>query len=335
VSLTLVNSFVGGGQDEEREGGGGYVPTHHFFGPSIWILPSPYYSYGYHDPYGTEQYEERPKRQMSFFEAVYSFVFGDGNPNFNVEERRYQMLAQVIRNNDGAVVAEQLAPYLDPNDGWLEREDDAHVDEAFVTPVLTRFNGRAEVTDEGDIVYVFDDLRSTSGGATGMTAVGDFLEEQETGFSRATTGQKWGAGLLGALNVFGVLKMGTLVAVLTKLKLKGYTLGAFWGGVAAAYPFIAAYAAVYVATPVIRCLMNAFTNAAVNKRNEARWVAAGQLANMNSSTRRKIEGSKRFKGEERAIRAEDAVFRSDVDATMQKSLDEDKFADFDRRLGTA
>ena len=154
-------------------------------------------------------------------------------------------------------------------------------------------------------------------------------------FSRATTGQKWGAGLLGALNVFGVLKMGTLVAVLTKLKLKGYTLGAFWGGVAAAYPFIAAYAAVYVATPVIRCLMNAFTNAAVNKRNEARWVAAGQLANMNSSTRRKIEGSKRFKGEERAIRAEDAVFRSDVDATMQKSLDEDKFADFDRRLGTA
>ena len=87
----------------------------------------------------------------------------------------------MIRNNDGAVVAEQLAPYLDPNDGWLEREDDAHVDEAFVTPVLTRFNGRAEVTDEGDIVYVFDDLRSTSGGATGMTAVGDFLEEQETG----------------------------------------------------------------------------------------------------------------------------------------------------------
>lgn len=49
---------------------------------------------------------------MSFIESVYSFVFGDGDPNFNLEERRYRQIAQLIRENGGAVTAEQLAPYL-------------------------------------------------------------------------------------------------------------------------------------------------------------------------------------------------------------------------------
>jgi len=36
-------------------------------------------------------------------------LFGDGNPNANLEERRWQQIATVIRNSGGAVVAEQIA----------------------------------------------------------------------------------------------------------------------------------------------------------------------------------------------------------------------------------
>jgi len=42
--------------------------------------------------------------------TIFSFLFGDGNPNANLEERRWQQIATVIRNNGGAVVAEQMLP---------------------------------------------------------------------------------------------------------------------------------------------------------------------------------------------------------------------------------
>uniref|UniRef100_A0A7S1I3A1 Uncharacterized protein n=1 Tax=Eutreptiella gymnastica TaxID=73025 RepID=A0A7S1I3A1_9EUGL len=345
VTLTLVNGVFSltSEEDEERGGGGssggGFFHPHSFFGPSIWIMPQPYYSYGYYDPYaGAEYYEERPQRKMSFFEAVYSFVFGDGNPNYRLDERRYQMIAQVIRDNDGAVVAEQLAPYLEPPESWFQRSPDSVVvDEAFVGPVLTRFNGHAEVTDQGDIVYVFDDLRSTSGKSRGHSAVSSFLEEEETTFSRATTGQKWMAAILGGINVFGAVKLGSIVSVLSILTAKKViTLGPFLTAVTGLYPFLCAYAAVFVATPVLRWFVMQGTNAGVSNRNEARYAAAVQLQNglraSGSDTRRKIEGSMQFKGAARNIGNESIAFRSDVDATSQK---EDEFAAFDRKLGTA
>jgi hypothetical protein len=48
-----------------------------------------------------------------FFESVFSYVFGDGNPNANIEQQRLQLLASVIRSSGGTVTAEHLAPYLD------------------------------------------------------------------------------------------------------------------------------------------------------------------------------------------------------------------------------
>ena len=343
LTLTLASGvFSAASSDEEERGGGGVgggmFHAHSFFGPSIWIMPQPYYSYGYNDPYSGAEYYEEPRRKMSFFEAVYSFVFGDGNPNYRLDERRYQSIAQVIRDNDGAVVAEQLAPYLETPESWFQRSPDSLVvDEAFVGPVLTRFNGHAEVTDQGDIVYVFDDLRSTSGGSRGHSAVSSFLEEEETTFSRATGGQKWMAAILGGINVFGALKLGSIVSVLSILTAKKViSLGPFLTAVTGVYPFLCAYAAVYIATPIVRWFVMQGTNAGVSNRNEARYAAAVQLQNSlresGSETRRKIEGSMQFRGAARNIGSQSVAFRSDVDATSQK---EDEFASFDRKLGTA
>ena len=57
---------------------------------------------------------------MGSLELVFSCVFGDGNPNGDVEERRLALVAEMIRNNSGVVTAELLAPFCDdiplPND---------------------------------------------------------------------------------------------------------------------------------------------------------------------------------------------------------------------------
>jgi hypothetical protein len=49
-----------------------------------------------------------------FLESTFSYIFGDGNPNADIEQQRLKLLAAVIRSAGGAVTAEQLAPYLDP-----------------------------------------------------------------------------------------------------------------------------------------------------------------------------------------------------------------------------
>lgn len=82
---------------------------------------------------------------------------------------RYRVVAQIIRENGGAVVAEQLAPFLDPPEPKADAESytvkvgEAVVDESFMLPVLTRLNGRPEVTEEGQIVYVFPELMTSAG----------------------------------------------------------------------------------------------------------------------------------------------------------------------------
>jgi hypothetical protein len=55
-----------------------------------------YYGYGWFSP---------PPR-MSLPEAIFSFVFGDGDPNSALRAARVRALAETIRANGGAVVAE-------------------------------------------------------------------------------------------------------------------------------------------------------------------------------------------------------------------------------------
>ena len=95
---------------------------------------------------------------MSLPESFFSFVFGDGDPNAALRAARVQALAGVIRESGGAVVAEQIAPYLDPP-GAPPRGDELLVDEAWVLPACLELGGRPEVQDDGTIVYVFDELK--------------------------------------------------------------------------------------------------------------------------------------------------------------------------------
>jgi hypothetical protein len=58
---------------------------------------------------------------MTFVESVFAFVFGRGDPNDDMEHRRWRAVSALLRVNRGAVFAEQVAPFLDEylldNDG--------------------------------------------------------------------------------------------------------------------------------------------------------------------------------------------------------------------------
>lgn len=101
-------------------------------------------------------------KELSFLESVFSVLFGDGDPNANLEERRSKAVAQLIRAKGGTLTAEELAPYMDPEDG--PPASDEMVDESYVLPAVTRFGGVPEVTADGDIVYSFDELQVSAEG---------------------------------------------------------------------------------------------------------------------------------------------------------------------------
>ncbi|GKY98957.1 hypothetical protein MPSEU_000851500 [Mayamaea pseudoterrestris] len=145
------NSFGGGG--------GG-------FGFSYWFGPSPfdvfyYRPYGSYGAYGRRSIED--DGEMGFLESIFSYIFGDGDPNQRLEERRLQLASQMIRQNQGAVTAEQLAPFCDDLPDLTRQLEATFVDESFVLPIVTALNGEPQVTEEGEIVYVFPDLQVSTG----------------------------------------------------------------------------------------------------------------------------------------------------------------------------
>jgi hypothetical protein len=102
------------GRRESNSGGmrmgGGW---NFFWGPSPldFFYYRPYYG-AYYNQRQLPQ-EQRSPEEMGFLESIFSYVFGDGDPNAGLEEKRLRLAAQMIRNNKGAVTAEQLAPFCD------------------------------------------------------------------------------------------------------------------------------------------------------------------------------------------------------------------------------
>jgi hypothetical protein len=133
--------------------GGGNMGFGDGFGPSPLDLFLPRRNYRYYGWFA-------PPPRMSLPEAIFSFVFGDGDPNQALRAARLRGLADVIKRNGGAALAEQLAPYSDPPPP--NRVDETLVDESWVLPAVVELGGRQEVSEDGTIVYVFDDLAVSS-----------------------------------------------------------------------------------------------------------------------------------------------------------------------------
>ena len=156
---------------DDRRGGGGMSFGGGFWGPSPFDFFY-YRPYGYYGYYGQSMDGNvRDPEDMGFLESVFSYVFGDGNPNAGLEEKRLSLAAQMIRNNKGAVTAEQLAPYCDaPDVSGKDLASKVYVDESFVLPIVSQLDGEPQVTEEGDIIYVFPDLQISASTANVLPA---------------------------------------------------------------------------------------------------------------------------------------------------------------------
>ena len=289
----------------DDSGGGGMVFMPYFWFGSDWFwVFSPDY-----DNHSRRSLVSSPegKRQMNFLEAVFSFLFGDGNPNADLEERRWQEIATVIRNNQGAVVAEQIAPYLDQIGQGYSREY-----EDFMLPVLSRFNGLPEVSPDGQIVYHFPELQTTAKERNSQP-VPAYLRERLWRFSEADSGQIMMATGLGAVNVVGALVLGSL--------LKGEIaaqIGGFVAFVNSIYWLLIGYGVAFLTVPLVRYFWIQWKNSKLETRNQQRLERAALLNQADATLQKKMAYAHQFAAKN-VIDREDLAYTTETDLLDQES----------------
>ncbi|VEP18411.1 conserved membrane hypothetical protein [Hyella patelloides LEGE 07179] len=317
IAAIVIAISSSGRDDDDRGGsfgGGGMI-----FLPRFWIGPD--FFWWFYPDYNSRRRQRRKTttddNQMNFLEAVYSFLFGDGNPNADLEETRYATIGQAIQNNDGAVVAEQIAPYVDRTDA----------DEDYMIPVLARFNGYPEVSPEGEIIYYFPELQVMANRRQ-KRALPNYLQEQLWRFTQANSSQKMLAIGLGGVNLILALVLGSL--------LQDPSIAVQLGGLVAfvnsIYGVLVGYGIAFLAIPLIRYFWIQGRNQKISTRNQARESRANILQQASDSLKQKLLFAQQF-AQQKVISDRDLAYTTEDDLLDQNLQNADKIdAQWQQRL---
>jgi hypothetical protein len=239
---------------------------------------------------------------FNFLEAIFSFLFGEGNPNNNLEECRWQEIGAVIRNNQGAIIAQQVSPYLDNITQYNEDNED------YMLPILTRFNGYPRVSSQGDIIYYFPRLQVTVQ-LHKKYSVTSYLKENLYCFSRASSRQIMLATGLGILNFILALVLGYLIKdpefINQMTGLVFFANSIYW--------ILLVYSIAFLGTPLIRYFWVQWRNDIIESRNIIRKKRAKNLLQPSENLRQKIKYACEFS-------AEKLITEADISYTTEKDI---------------
>ena len=287
----------------DNRGGGGFIWLGGWGNPfgNPFIMFDPYY-------YEPEQVRQRDPDEMGFLESVFSFLFGDGNPNADLEERRWREIASMIRSHNGVVIAEQIAPYLDET-SRLEG------DEYFVIPVLAKFNGFPEVSDAGTLAYKFPELQKVASERTAKTSH-SYLQEKIWKFSQAPQGKIALAIGLGVFYLVASLYLGSLLGDPRLAKV--IVSGGFVGLINAAYGFLLGYAVLFLSTPLVRYFVLQYLNGGISDRNQQRAARAEKLQKPSATLREKLDFARTFATKQEVIDQNNLAYTTEQDLADQE-----------------
>jgi hypothetical protein len=298
----------------DNDSNGNWGGSDHGGGMNFWFSPDFFYIFtpNYYDDRARQRKLRRSEDKMNFLESIFSFLFGDGNPNVDLDERRWRSIATTIRNNGGAIAAEQVAPYLD------ELGNRSGLEEDYMLPVLSRFNGRPEVSPTGQIIYHFPELQ-VSAQQQRLQAVGAYLKELPWRFSQASSGQVILAAGLGGVNLVGAIVLGSLLRDGTIAAQLG-GLVAFVGGI---YGVLLAYGIGFLGIPLARYFWIQWRNKQIESRNLSREGRAIALNARTEVLDEKLSFAKQFAAAT-VIDETDLAYTTESDLTEQEALNPDR-----------
>lgn len=239
------------------------------------------------------------RKPLNFLEAVFSVLFGDGNPNADLEQRRWSYIGNLIHRQQGVAIGEQIAPYLDDLGQGTDREY-----ENYMLPVLTKFNGIPEVSPTGQLVYHFPDLQTTlRDDSSTSTRIPQSLRERKWKFTKATPTQtNWSIALF-AGNLVGI---GILAILLGKI-----SSGLISGTIAV----LALYGIGLVIIPSCRYFWVKQQDRKVRKRNDLRRQQVSLLG--QGLIQEKLDYAKQF-AKQHKITDRDIIYTTSEDLLPQE-----------------
>jgi hypothetical protein len=320
VAILVIVIAMNSASEEREENSGGYGGGYGggFFMPHFWLGDI----FWWFDPgYNRRRLQRRRQTsnyQMNFLESVFSFLFGDGNPNADLEEYRWQEIGSIIRHSKGAVVGEQIAPYVDEIDQ----------DEDYMIPVLSRFNGYPEVSPQGEIIYYFPELQIMASRRPETTSTASYLQEKLWRFSQANGSQITLAAGLGALNI--------ILAFVLETLLQGGAIATQLGGVVAFADsvswFLLGYGVLYLLIPLVRYFWIQGRNPKIATRNQEREQRAIALNQPDQSLVRKLAYASQF-ANQKVIGDRDIAYTTEDDLLDQNLKNADKIdQDWQKRI---
>jgi hypothetical protein len=304
------------GDSDRNSGSGGGNSGSYGGGMSSWTPDFFYFDVGSWFGWGNDR-SSTDRKPDSLPIAIFSFVFGDGNPNHNLEERRWQSIGNVIYNAKGAVVAEQVMPYLDTVGSGFDRDY-----EQFMIPVLSRFNGSPEVTDAGQFLYRFPDLQKTLGEVNAESQP-DYLEEYRWKLSNADGTLLIWAGLLGV--ILFVMSL-FFTGVLPK------SIAAPSGILRNAAIACTVYSSFYLGLPLVRWLLMWGKNDKIAARNHDRASHARELRTPTAALTQKLTQAQALASQIRVDR-EEMIYTTDRELLDQELEQRDRLdAEWQKKL---
>uniref|UniRef100_A0A1J3K4S0 Uncharacterized protein, chloroplastic n=1 Tax=Noccaea caerulescens TaxID=107243 RepID=A0A1J3K4S0_NOCCA len=313
VYTTIIVLLSSKSEDDNRQRrrGRGYDSGFNFY-----INPVDLFWYWDPNYYNRRRAREDEGKGMNFIESVFSFVFGDGDPNQGIEEERWQMIGRYITSRGGVVAADELAPYLD-----VPSSKSAARDESYILPVLLRFDGQPELDEEGNILYRFPSLQRTASGSSRrkeyvgkwfdwVADMEKFFKEKKWQFSKTSSSERGLVIGLGAVNLFGVIVLNAM------LKEVNVMPSGFLTFVKNIYPLLQIYAGSFFAIPLVRWFLIKRKNDQIENRNKARLQFARALESPDIALRRKLL-SARDMAQNTVIGKERIVYSTDKDMIEQ------------------
>ncbi len=311
--LIVVIALSRMGSDGDDSGGDGGGFNFDFFDFMIlrdllwwgaWSQPNVYVDYN--RPYA----RTAPTQKGNFLFNVFSFLFGDGNPNSHLDERKWQLIAETIQHNKGVVTAEQLAPYT----GADPKDDDA------VLPVLVRFDGKPEVTATGNIVYVFPSMQ-VHGTYVESRSGATHLREYPWPFTNVDSGALMPVYLLATFNFFGSWWLMYEQSKVIVLHMLGPLIVA-----------LTIYGTAFVMVPLFRWAILGLLNSGIESRNSKRQEYAVAVQNQSPELATKLKEAADYTINERFVSSDNLAYSTEKNALDQKDDLDGVFEQIEREV---
>ena len=149
LALSVAASFQSNSNSRSSKGNGGLLLASSLFNTiiRIWFYSEllnadrRYYR-------GSRNAPAKPKSRP-LYKAIFSFIFGDEDPNARWDEQEKRAVIAYIQGNRGVITVPELAMISGLTPGEAEER---------ITAYCAEFGGSPEATEDGTVVYRFDDL---------------------------------------------------------------------------------------------------------------------------------------------------------------------------------